>query len=489
MGHHKDWIRAVRPPRIASRKRLILGASIAQAIVLGVGWFWGFGLIRDRFELEVREYIVDQNAKLTDDIAGLFPSMLPNMLERGTQDWEVLQSIVENLSDLPGEGFACIIDDTNGELLCHPDIRIDETLYGSRLDFQIESLDDEQTMNRLPLLNAPDDEILSGRAQVTPIENHYVATKRLGESNLRLVVHQPKGALFKIGEQTTQSVALIAVFAGLGVITLSGFAVRAVVRRYDSFFEAANETMTENLLLAQRIQQSTLPSELPRVPGVDLAAWSKPADETGGDTYDVFESAPGQLTLLLADATGHGVGAALSVTQLRAMLRIALRTETDLVQAAANINEQLAQDLPEGRFITAWIAHYDSETRTLSSLALGHGPVMIYRAKSGTVEHLESNSWPLGVMDELGTDRVVRVKLEPGDTVLCASDGITEAMNAHDEQWGNHRLEEVLEQTRGAHAIATSIDSAVENYLAGKPAGDDRSVLVLSATALSDGDR
>jgi hypothetical protein len=131
--------------------------------------------------------------------------------------------------------------------------------------------------------------------------------------------------------------------------------------------------LERDLQLARQIQQRTFPQRLPQVAGFAIAGWIEPAEETGGDTYDVIEltegrraSAPeiashraGRAVALLADATGHGIGPALSVTQVRAMLRMALRMQEGLEVIAFQLNQQLHADLPEGRFITAWIGELD----------------------------------------------------------------------------------------------------------------------------------
>ena len=144
-----------------------------------------------------------------------------------------------------------------------------------------------------------------------------------------------------------------------------------------------------DLQLARQIQQKTFPAELPRLAGFDLVAWSRPADETGGDSYDVIGLDAGGLitagggdaeraVLMLADATGHGIGPALSVTQLRAMLRMAVRTGSELNEVASHINEQLYADLPGNRFITAWLGGPRRRgDHSLVSFSAGQAPLLL----------------------------------------------------------------------------------------------------------------
>ncbi|MFG0250970.1 MAG: SpoIIE family protein phosphatase, partial [Phycisphaeraceae bacterium JB051] len=159
--------------------------------------------------------------------------------------------------------------------------------------------------------------------------------------------------------------------------------VKSDVREFASLAQA-HENMRQSLQslmklerdmqLARQIQQKTFPARLPAVNGFEIDAWSQPADETGGDTYDIIglkvrddqlvicEDQPEKILFLLADATGHGIGPALSVTQLRAMLRMTVWSNVLDINTIQHINDQMIRDLPEGRFVTAWLGSLDTTT-------------------------------------------------------------------------------------------------------------------------------
>ena len=175
------------------------------------------------------------------------------------------------------------------------------------------------------------------------------------------------------------------------------------------------EKLERDLQLARTIQQSSFPNHLPLMDVFDLAAWNRPADQTGGDVYDViahrhaddgWQAPPHQpverAVLLMADATGHGVGPALSVTQLRSMLRMAVRLGADLKQIARHANRQLNDDLPNGRFITAWMGLLDARTSTLTSFSAGQAPLLWYHAKRDEFDVYEADAVPLGVLPVVG---------------------------------------------------------------------------------------
>ena len=124
------------------------------------------------------------------------------------------------------------------------------------------------------------------------------------------------------------------------------------VRMTDALLEG--ERMRKELELARAVQMSSLPAVMPAVPGYDAYGMSRPATETGGDTFDLAQLGNGML-IVLGDATGHGIAPALSVTQMHAMLRMALRLRTDLETAYLELNNLLSETLAEDRFITAFI--------------------------------------------------------------------------------------------------------------------------------------
>ncbi|MCK6461433.1 MAG: SpoIIE family protein phosphatase, partial [Planctomycetes bacterium] len=164
------------------------------------------------------------------------------------------------------------------------------------------------------------------------------------------------------------------------------------------------------LRVARRIQQETFPAKLPELPGYDCAGFSLPAAETGGDSYDaigiaedgsVTGGAAARALFLVADATGHGIGPALSVTQVRAMLRMAVRTGTGIEEIVRHLNEQLHDDLESGRFVTAWFGDLDARTGRLATFSAGQGPLLRYDARRGAWDERGSDIPPLGIVAAL----------------------------------------------------------------------------------------
>jgi serine phosphatase RsbU (regulator of sigma subunit) len=253
-----------------------------------------------------------------------------------------------------------------------------------------------------------------------------------------------------------------------------------------------------DLQLARRIQQNTFPKRLPALVGFDIHAWSEPADETGGDTYDVIgvrsasigdqiiitDENAGRAVMLLADATGHGIGPALSVTQVRAMLRIAVRMTSDLGEIVLQMNEQLCADLPSGRFITAWLGAVNAADHTLTSISAGQAPLLRYTAAADEFEVLQADATPLGLFDHLKIDEPKQFAMAPGDIFAVISDGIFESADADEKEFGMDRTMEVIRRYRDSSAseILSSTRSAVDAFTRGAPAADDRTIIMIKRT-------
>jgi phosphoserine phosphatase len=266
----------------------------------------------------------------------------------------------------------------------------------------------------------------------------------------------------------------------------------------DTLWRRARESLLKferDLQLARKIQQNSLPARLPDLPGYDLAAWSEPAEETGGDAYDMIGCAhPGaeetaspaegtatRAVVLLADAVGHGVGPALAVTQVQAMLRMAVRTGSRLSTIVRNMNEQLLGDMPSGRFITAWFADVDAVSHTITSLSAGQAPILRYRAAEGAVDLLRTDTIPLGIDGELDLAEPTAHPMAVGDIVAAISDGVCEARNPSGECFGRHRLTDLIvaNHDRPAAEILAAMRTALAAFSADAPADDDRTAVIV----------
>ncbi|MGE5169325.1 MAG: SpoIIE family protein phosphatase [Rudaea sp.] len=240
------------------------------------------------------------------------------------------------------------------------------------------------------------------------------------------------------------------------------------------------EKMRQALEMAREVQMSTLPSKMPALRSYDIGTLFRPAELTGGDTYDVSLLDRG-LVIVLGDATGHGIAPALSVTQMQAMLRMAFQLGAPLETAFIEVNNRLAETLAEDRFITAFLGIVDPAAHRLRFLSGGQGPILVYRAASGTFERYRPTSFPLGAMRLASLRPAIELWLRPGDILAVISDGVFEQEDRTGEQFGEARVQEII----GAGArvpmadLAAELLANVERFAGGAPQEDDMTAVLL----------
>jgi len=241
------------------------------------------------------------------------------------------------------------------------------------------------------------------------------------------------------------------------------------------------EKMERELAVARDIQARVLPKAVPRLAGYDLAGWSRPADQTGGDIFDIIAMDGNRLMLLLGDATGHGIGPALSVTQVRAMLRIAIRLGADLDSAFRHINDQLVDDLPDNRFVTAFLGLLDTEHHRVLYHAGGQGPLLHFHAASGKCDWLGASTIPMGFVAGMPLPAPRSHDLAPGDILALITDGIFEYENALSEPFGESRVGELVRrhQDEPMSRLLELIVQEVERFAGPAPQNDDMTLLLV----------
>ena len=241
------------------------------------------------------------------------------------------------------------------------------------------------------------------------------------------------------------------------------------------------EKLDREITVARDVQMGTLPKEMPVIDGYGFAGAFSPTDQTGGDLYDLVPLSDKRLFLLMGDATGHGIGPALSATQVRAMLRVALRLEADLDDVFVNINDQLVEDLPDDRFVTAFFGLLDATNHTVQFHSAGQGPIMHYHAASKSYDWHEPSTFPLGYMAQKNLQAAISIKLEPGDILGLISDGIYEYENEVGLQFGQKGVASVIDALPGgtAEEHVPPIMQATRLHGGKAPQADDITILLV----------
>jgi sigma-B regulation protein RsbU (phosphoserine phosphatase) len=247
----------------------------------------------------------------------------------------------------------------------------------------------------------------------------------------------------------------------------------------------AYEAVDYELQSVADIQRSLLPTQMPAIPTMDLAAHYQTARRAGGDYYDFFSLPDGRWSLFLADVSGHGTPAAVIMAVTHSLAHTYLGDHNRPGSLLEYLNSKLFA-LYTGKtdtFVTAFYAIYDPRDRVLVYASAGHNPPRLKRCEDGTLITLdEAGGLPLGITSQ--TDYPdARHELVRGDQLVLYTDGITEAYDDTGEQFGLERLDRVLENCAvGATDLLRAVLEAVDAFTGGKPAHDDRTLLVAKIT-------
>ncbi len=240
------------------------------------------------------------------------------------------------------------------------------------------------------------------------------------------------------------------------------------------------QKIERDLALARDIQTSSLPKQMPTLAGYELVAWSQPADEAGGDIYDALPLGERRVALLMADATGHGIGPAISVSQLRAMFRMGMLLGTDLAELMSKINLQLTSDLPGGHFITAFAGILDGTDHRIHYHSGGQAPLMHYRAELDRVDWLEASTLPMGILAWPPMVAPAPIEMGPGDIFALISDGFFEYPDRTGDRFEKERVEDVILSHRQEtlEGLRRKLCEAVRVFAGGLPQEDDMTIVL-----------
>src|SRR5215216_273065 len=210
------------------------------------------------------------------------------------------------------------------------------------------------------------------------------------------------------------------------------------------------ELVEQELELARSIQQASLPKELPALEGWHISPFYQPAREVGGDFYDFFELEDGRLDLVVGDATGHGVPAALVMASARSMLRAVAQASDSPGDALRRVNDALATDIPPNMFVTCFYAILDSNSGILSYANAGHDLPYLWRG--GDADELRARGMPLGLMPGMSYEQK-EIELDCGQGVFFYSDGLVEAHDPKGEMFGFPRLRALVAEQGGEGSL------------------------------------
>ncbi|MCZ2099457.1 MAG: SpoIIE family protein phosphatase [Anaerolineae bacterium] len=248
--------------------------------------------------------------------------------------------------------------------------------------------------------------------------------------------------------------------------------------------EMAQQLIQRELDTAHAIQASFLPDELPQHPAWDIAALWQPVRSVAGDFYDFYPLNDGRLGVVMADVSGKGIPAALFMALCVTMLRFGMNLGLPPREAVRLTNERLIADQRSRMFATAFVSYVDLDGGRLEFANAGHNPALVYRAATGAVETLTAQGVALGVFEAAPYQPQIG-HLSAGDVLVLYTDGITEAINADEDEFGEDRLRALIAAHAGgsARALADRVIEAVAAFVGDADAYDDATLVVLRRQA------
>ncbi|MGE5716957.1 MAG: PP2C family protein-serine/threonine phosphatase, partial [Acidobacteriota bacterium] len=242
---------------------------------------------------------------------------------------------------------------------------------------------------------------------------------------------------------------------------------------------AARQRIEREMALAWDIQRRLLPEAEPVLPHTELLGRTVPSRTVSGDYYDFFERGDRSLDVVVADVSGKGMGASILAASVQAAFQAWAGEHFPPDRLCSRLNEMVYRRTSPEKFITFFLALYDPESGSVVFTNAGHNPGILVRA-GGRTELLGAHGPPLGLFPGK-TYGSGTFTLEPGDLLALYTDGVTEAVNPEDEEFGTPRLVEALVKAhRGTVAqIEAELNAVVLAFTAGTPFGDDRTLVLL----------
>lgn len=275
------------------------------------------------------------------------------------------------------------------------------------------------------------------------------------------------------------------IFHNLSAILCFAFVVY-VIQRYMQQREALAKTVQQqrddllkDVELAGQVQRLFLPSGKPSIAGLEIAGMMHPAQGVGGDYYDYFPIDAHTTQIVIADVAGKGVPAALLMSATAAAMRLEANHDRGMLEQVERLNTGILSVSDSDRYVTLLVAEINAQKRTLRYVNCGHNPALLFRAKTGAVSLMNSSCPPIGLSPEEICE-LSSEELMPGDVLVLYTDGVTEAENQLEEEFGMERLSAIVRS--GSSLSAEDLMSHIYNAAAdfcGDKFGDDVTLLVV----------
>jgi len=278
-----------------------------------------------------------------------------------------------------------------------------------------------------------------------------------------------------VHEFTREDLNLLTVMANIAAIRIEHARLSEV--------EAVERVLARDMSQAAEIQRRLLPTKVPQMAGVELAGYNAACRTVGGDYYDFIPFPGGEIGMIVGDVAGKGMPAALLMSSLQARVQVLFDEPHDLASRVTRLNRSISTNCPDNRFITFFVGSLDPRNGEFTFCNAGHNPGILVR-QNGDVEWLSGGGIILGIMPQATYEQSTR-RVEPGDTLVLYSDGVTEARQPNaDEEFGEERLADIVAELRGqpAASIVEGVIQRLTAWMDGVPAADDVTLVVARRT-------
>ncbi|MFZ5518596.1 MAG: PP2C family protein-serine/threonine phosphatase [Candidatus Zhuqueibacterota bacterium] len=248
--------------------------------------------------------------------------------------------------------------------------------------------------------------------------------------------------------------------------------------------QAERQRVQRELEIARRVQLSFLPRSKPKIQGIDIASMCIPATEVGGDYFDFIEIDDHHLGVVIGDVSGKGISAAFHMTLTKGFLKSQAKSGLSPREIMINMNELFYENVERGTFISMIYGIFDLRQRNFAFSRAGHNPLLIQKHNAEQVEMLSPRGLALGLENGEIFDRVIeeyKIGIQTNDLFLFYTDGFSEAMNADKEEFGEDRLQVVLESNpdHSAEQVIEAFKKEIFKFVGEAPQHDDMTMLVV----------
>jgi sigma-B regulation protein RsbU (phosphoserine phosphatase) len=293
-------------------------------------------------------------------------------------------------------------------------------------------------------------------------------------------MHNPEGKIVGVvqllnkkgGPFTARDERLLTAMAAQAAISIEH------ARLYEQ--EIQQRLISQELETARGIQKSFLPQIIPQHGGWDIAAFWRPMRNVAGDFYDFYALPDGRLAVVVADVSGKGVPAALFMALSATVLRFAMSLNFAPRELVNHANQAIIADQRSRMFATVFVGYLDLDAGIMRFASAGHNPPLLYRAATGLCEYLEVEGVAMGLFQDAEYAGETATLAE-GDILVLYTDGITEVIDADEEEFGEDRLEEIVAQnaTRSAQELIDLIIEAAATFATDEGIFDDETLVVI----------